>query len=211
MNAFNWFLEGGPVLWLILVLGLAATVVFFERMLHLRRAAIDYRDFLKGVCNVLDRGNQDEAVQLCEEAPGPAPALIRAAILHRHEPRHVLAEAVGHVGRVEIARMERRVGVIATIGQIAPVLGLVGTVFGIIETVLVLRDQTPLVYAASVSDGLLRALVTTAAGLIVAVPCYIMHNLLIVQIDRMVLDMEAVDTEITAFLTARAGAGGKHP
>ena len=206
MHNLNWFIEGGPVLWVILLCGLAAVATFLERMLHLRRAAINPRDFLHGVCNVLDKGNDDEAVQICEEAPGPIPALIRAAILHRHEPRHVLSEAVGNIGRAEIARMERRVAVVATIGQIAPLLGLIGTVFGIIETVMVLRDQTPLIYSTSVTEGLLRALISTAAGLIVAVPCYIMHNLLIVQIDRMVLDMEAAETEITAYLTARHSA-----
>ena len=197
------------MLWLILICGLVAVGVFLERMLHLRRAAINHRDFLQGVRNVLDRGNPDEAVQICEEAPGPVPALIRVAILHRHEPRPVLVEAIGNVGRAEIARMERRVAVVATIGQIAPLLGLLGTVFGILETVLVLRDQQPLIYAVQVTDGLLRALITTAAGLIVAVPCFIMHNLLIVQIDRMVLDMEAAETEIVAYLMARHSAERK--
>lgn len=206
MTNFNWFLAGGPVLWIILACGLAALAIFLVRMLHLRRAAINPRDFIQGVCNVLDKGNADEAIQICEEAPGPVPALIRAAILHRHEPRHVLVEAVGNVGRAEIARMERRIAVVATIGQVAPLLGLIGTVFGIIETVLVLREQTPLVDATSVTDGVLRAAIATAAGLIVAVPCYIMHNLLLVQIDRMVLDMEATETEFTAYLTAQQQA-----
>ena len=190
------------MLWLILLCGVVAVLVFLERMLHLRRAAISHRDFLQGVRNVLDRGNSDEAIQICEEAPGPVPALIRAAILHRQEPRHVLAEAIGNVGRAEIARMERRVAVVATIGQIVPLLGLLGTVFGILETVLVLRDQQPLISTVHVTNGLLHALIATAAGLIVAVPCFIMHNLLIVQIDRMVLDMEAAETEITAYLLA---------
>ena len=209
MNLFTWFTQGGPLLWIILACGLGAVGVFLERMLHLRRAAIGHRDFLQGVRNVLDRGNPDEAVQICEEAPGPVPALIRTAILHRHEPRHMLAEAVGNVGRAEIARMERRVAVVATIGQIAPLLGLLGTVFGILETVVVLRDQQPLIDAVRVTDGLLRALITTAAGLIVAVPCFVMHNLLLVQIDRMVLDMEAAETEITAYLTSRHNAEKK--
>ena len=209
MNVFKWLALGGPMLWIIGVCGVVAILVFLERMLHLRRAAISHRDFLQGVRNVLDRGNADEAIQICEEAPGPVPALIRAAILHRHEPRHVLAEAIGNIGRAEIARMERRVAVVATIGQITPLLGLLGTVFGIIETVLVLRDQQPLISTVHVTNGLLQALIATAAGLIVAVPCFVMHNLLIVQIDRMVLDMEAAETEITADLMARQHAEKK--
>lgn len=208
MNNFNWFLDAGPMLWIILACGLVAVGCFLERLLHLRRAAVDSRDFLRGVCNVLDKGNDDEAVQLCEEAPGPVPALIRAAILHRHEPRHVLNEAVGNVGRAEIARMERRVAVVATVGQIAPLLGLLGTVLGLIQTVYILRDQAPMVDSVSVTDGVLRALIATAAGLTVSVPCHLMHNLLLVQIDRIVLDMEAAETEIAAHLVARPAERG---
>jgi biopolymer transport protein ExbB len=210
MNIIYWLGVGGPLLWIIAACGVGALAVYLERALHLRRAAINHRDFLQGVRNVLDKGNADEAVQICEEAPGPVPALGRAAILHRHEPRHVLAEAIGNVGRAEIARMERRVAVIATIGQIAPLLGLLGTIFGFIETVVALRDQTPLIYAASVTDGVLRALVNAAAGLLVAAPCYVMHHSLLLQIDRMALDMEAAEIEITAYLTARQGAEKKH-
>ena len=74
-----------------------------------------------------------------------------------------------------------------------------------------LHDQTPLIDAPSVTLGVLRALIAAGAGLIVAVPCYLMHNILLVQIDRMVLDMEAADTEITAYLTAQHGAAKGPP
>ena len=76
---------------------------------------------------------------------------------------------------------------------------------------MVLRDQQPLIDAVRVTDGLLRALITTAAGLIVAVPCFVMHNLLLVQIDRLVLDMESAETEIIAHLTSRHVAEKKSP
>ena len=62
----NMMHQGGPVFWLIIGLGIAAVVVFFERLLHLRRAQIDYNDFLKGVCNVLENGHIDEAMMICE-------------------------------------------------------------------------------------------------------------------------------------------------
>lgn len=205
----NLFAQGGPVLWIIIGCGGAAGFVFFERMLHLRRAGIDPGDFLKGIRNVLVKGNAGEAVTICEETPGPVAALVRAAILHRHEPRHTIREAVDTTGRAEISRMERRLAVLATISQITPLLGLLGTIFGILETVLVLHAQVPLVDATAVTGGLLRALITTAAGLIVAIPCYGMYTLLVVRIDRMVLDMETAAGEIVAFLTAAAPGDNK--
>jgi len=201
----NLLAQGGPVCWLIGCCGAAALGVFFERLLHLRRAGIDPDDFLKGIRNVLAKGNAGEAIAICEETPGPVAALVRAAILHRHEPRHTIREAVDTTGRAEISRMERRLATLATISQVAPLLGLLGTIFGIIETVLVMHEQAPLVSATAVTGGLLRALIATAAGLMVAIPCYGMYNLLVVRIDRLVFDMETAAGEIVAFLTAASG------
>ena len=198
------FAEGGVVLWVILALGAGEVLVFFERLLHMRRAAINPADFLKGVRTILGRGNIGEAVAICEDTPGPVAALVRTAIEHRHEAQRQIREAVDGTGRAELVRLERRIGTVATITYTAPLLGLLGTVLGIIETVLVLHTQVPLVDASQVTGGLLQALTTTAAGLLVAAPGYAMYNLLVARIDRIALDMEAAATEIVAFLTTPA-------
>jgi biopolymer transport protein ExbB len=203
MHGSNWLSEGGPVIWIILFCGAMALAVFAERLFHLRRAHIQYRDFLKGVFNNLDRDHVNEAVMICEETPGPVASLLRTAILNRHEPRETIGEALDHVGRAEISRLERRLVVLATLAQVTPLLGLLGTFLGLIETVLTLREQAPLVQSADITDGLLRALIASAAGLMVAIPCYGMFNLLVVRIDRIVLDMEQASSEILAFVTAR--------
>jgi biopolymer transport protein ExbB len=195
--------DGGVVLWVILVLGAGEALVFFERLLHMRRAAIDYPDFLKGIRTILGRGNDSEAVAICEDTPGPVAALVRTAIQHRHESRHAIREAVDGTGRAELSRLERRIGTVVTITYTAPLLGLLGTILGIIETVLAMHKQVPLVDA---SQGLLQALITTAAGLLVAAPGYAMYHLLVDRIDRITLDMEAAATEIVAFLTAPGDA-----
>ncbi len=203
----NGLVEGGLVLWVIVALGVGTVLVFFERLLHMRRAAIDYADFLKGIGTILSRGNDSEAVAICEDTPGPVAALVRTAIQHRHETRHAIREAVDGTGRAELIRLERRIGTVATITYLAPLLGLLGTVLGIIETVLVMHTQVPLVDASHVTGGLLRALITTAAGLLVAVPGYAMYNLLVARIDRIALDMESAATEIVAFLTSSRTSG----
>lgn len=192
--------EGGPVFWGVVCLGFAAVGVFLERLLHLRRARIRYEDFLAGVFNILAKGNIREALALCDEAPGPVVHLMRTAIKHRDEPLELLRHVLDNAGHAEISRMERRLGVLATIVQIAPLLGLLGSLLGVLETVLVLRQQAPLVQSTDVTGGLVRALIASIAGLMVAIPSYGMFNLLVIRIDRIVLDMEQASSDILSFM-----------
>ncbi len=193
--------QGGVVFWLIVALGCAAVVVFFERLLHLRRAQIDYGDFLKGVCNVLEKGNVDEAMMICEETPGPVAAVVLTAVRHRQGSLEAIREAVDNTGRAEISRLERRLSSLAITCQIAPLLGLLGTMLGVIQVVQAVNEQAPIVQSTQLTAGLMQAAVTTAAGLLVAVPCHAMYALLMVRIERIVLDMEASASEIVAYLT----------
>jgi len=194
-------LQGGPVFWVIAGLGVVAVGIFFNRLLHLRRAQIDYGDFLKGVCNVLENGNVDEAMMLCEETPGPVAAVTLTAIRHRQCARETLREAVENTGRSEMSRLERRLASLAIICQIAPLLGLLGTVLGVIRVVMVFNEQAPVVQSADLTAGIMQALVATAAGLLVAIPCHVMYMMLMVWIERIVLEMEACASEIVAYLT----------
>jgi len=191
---------GGPVTWLIVASGIVALGVFVERALHLHRSRIRAEDFLKGIFNILRRGNAAEAVTICEETPGPVAYVVKTAILHRQDSREDMQRSVTEAGVGEISRMERRLVVVATVAQVAPLMGLLGTVLGLIEYAMVLQHQIVLIQAADVVGGLLQAMVATAAGLLVAIPCYVAFNLLVIKIDRIVLDMERAASEIQAFL-----------
>jgi len=182
-----------------------AFVVFVERALHLHRARIRAEDFLKGIFNILRRSNMKEALTICEETPGPVAYLAKTAILQRNEKPEVLRARLEDASVDEVSRMERRLVAIATVAQVAPLLGLLGTVLGMVESLLVMQAQAPLIQSADVLRGAMGALVTTAAGLTVAIPCYVAFNLLVVKIDRIVLDMDRATWEIVAFLT------GSHP
>ena len=192
--------QGGPVFWLIVALGIASVIVFFERLLHLRRAQIDYNDFLKGVCNVLENGHIDEAMMICEETPGPVAAVTLTAIRHRQSSHEALREAVDNTGRAEMSRLERRLASLAVTCQIAPLLGLLGTLLGVIRIVQTMNAQAPVVQSTDLTAGLMQALVATVAGLLVAVPCHVMYTMLMVRIERIVLDMEACASEIVAYI-----------
>jgi biopolymer transport protein ExbB len=200
---------GGAVGWIIVGAGALAFGVFVERSFHLHRARIKAEDFVKGVMTVLQRGNVNEALAICEDTPGPVANLARTAILHRHDPCEALRAALEETSAAEASRMQRRLVVVATVAQLAPLLGLLGTVLGMIETVIALQTQGELVHTASVMGGLLKALVTTAAGLTVAIPCYAAFNLLVLKIDRIALDMQRAASELLAAVAQPAPANGQ--
>lgn len=211
----EWIQQGGPMMWVIIVCGLIALVVFVERSLHLHRARILADDFLKGIFNVVGRENITEAVTICDETPGPVAYVVKTAILHRNEDREAVREAMMEAGRAEISRMERRLVVVSLAGQIAPLLGLLGTILGMLHSLVAMEGQVPLIQSVNVLSGLREALLTTAAGLSVAIPCYVGFNFLVVKIDRIVVDMERAASETLAFLgryrAQAAGAGsGEH-
>ena len=202
MNLLRWLEMGGPVAWIIVFCFLLALGVFFERMFHLRRAQIAFLYFLKGVFNVLRRGHVQEAISLCSDTPGPIARLALSAIEHRADSREQLEAELTRVGHQEISRMERRRSVLSVIAQLAPLMGLLGTFFGILRTVTVLRSQSPLVQVGNMTDGLVQACVTSIFGLLVALPVHTMFTLLVVRIDRIVLQMEEAASQITAFFTS---------
>jgi biopolymer transport protein ExbB len=193
--------QGGTVLWVTMLCGVVALGVFIERSLSLHRARIRWEDFLNGILNIMRRRNVAEALAICDETPGPVARVVRAAILHREDRKEQIETAVRNESLVEISRMERRLVVVATVAQIAPLLGLLGTVLGMVDCLLTIQREAPLVQVADVSGGLMRALITTAGGLMVAIPCYAAFNLLLIKIDRLVLDMEQAGAEMVAFVT----------
>ena len=195
------FHKGGPVFLIICLAGLAALAIFLERIVRLRQARIRYEDFLNGVFNILEKGKIREAAALCDDSPGPVVKLMRAAILHRDEPREALRQILDNTGRAEISRMERRLAALSTITQATPLLGLLGSLLGVLGTVQTMRGELPLVQTLDVTEGLVRALVTSIGGLAVAIPAFVMYNILVVRIDRIVLDMEQASGDILAFMS----------
>lgn len=195
-------ISGGPVFWMLLVLAVVAVIIFFDRLLDFRRSQGDFQDFLKGVINVLDSGNDAEALSICEESSTPLSNIVSTAIRHRDGSARVLREAVDSQGRAEIGRLERRIASLSIIAQIAPLLGLLGTLIGFIRTVLVLNGKD-IVSRADLMNGAMEALVTAALGLGVMIPVLIMYGSLRVRLDRIVVELEAAATQIIGYISSR--------
>lgn len=197
-----WTMLGGPVFWVLALLAVASVFVFFSRLLDLRRAQIDYRDFIRGVANVLEQDNPDEALAICDETSAPVARVVGAAVRHRAGSARVLRETVDTAGRAEVARLERRLAMLAIIAQVAPLLGLLGTILGMTRVMLAVNSEA-LVSRADLLGGAMQSLVAAAGGLVVAVSVQVMYGMLHVRLDRLVVELEAAASEILGILAVR--------
>ncbi len=190
-----------PMVWVLLLASAVAMAVFLERVLHYHRAQINSTEFLSGVRNVVRRDNIVEAISICEATPGPVARLVKTAILNRDRGREMVREAVEDAGLIEVPRLEEKLNLLATIAQIAPLLGLLGTVFGFIRVFSELQKAGLTANASQLAGGIWEALISTAVGLAVAIPCYAAYNYLVSRVNAIVLDMEKAATDIVGILT----------
>src|SRR5258708_3239920 len=166
----DFFYEGGPMLWVLLVASAVAISVFIERVLHCHRAQINSAEFLNGVRTGLKRDNVVEALSICDATPGPVARLVKTAILNRDHGRERVRESLEEAGLAEVPRLEEKLSLLATIAQIAPLLGLLGTVLGFIKIFGELNAAGLNANVQMLSKGVWEALICTAAGLAVGNP-----------------------------------------
>src|SRR6266404_673470 len=199
--------DGGPMAWLLLMMSAVVIVVFIERLLHYHRAQINSTEFLNGVRTVLKRDNVVEALSICDATPGPVARLVKTAILNRDRGRERVREALEEAGLSEVPRLEEKLNLLATMAQLAPLLGLLGTMLGFIKTFMLMQRQGLHAHVGLLSTGISQALVCAAAGLAVAIPAHAGYNYLVSRVNSIVLDMERAATEIVNIV----GEGGRVP
>lgn len=197
----TFLINGGPVIWLILIAAAAAIVIVIERVLHCHRAQINSIEFLNGVRNVLKRDNVVEALSICDATPGPVPRLVKTAILNRDRGRDRVREAVEEAGLTEVPLLEERLNLLATIGQIAPLLGLLGTILGFIDVFKGIGKEGQYSTMQQLSSGIWEALICAAAGIAVAIIVHAAYNYLVNRVNKIILDMERVAGEIVNIVT----------
>ncbi|HEY3931507.1 MAG TPA: MotA/TolQ/ExbB proton channel family protein [Verrucomicrobiae bacterium] len=193
--------NGGPVIWLILIAAAIAIAVFIERALHCHRAQINSVEFLNGVRNVLKRDNVVEAISICDATPGPVARLVKTAILNRDKGRERVREAVEESGLTEVPLLEEKLNLLATIAQIAPLLGLLGTIVGLMEIFSQVQEAGLYAHIGQLSHGIWRALICAAAGIAVAIFAHAGYNYLVSRVNKIVLDMERASGEIVNIVT----------
>ncbi len=193
-------IQGGPVSWIIFVLAFISFFIIFERAFHLHRAQIDVREFLRGVINVLRRGNVLEAISICDDTPGPVAHVIRSAITRCDRSRDQMERSVEETCLSEIPRLERNMKPLIAIAHLAPLLGLLGTVIGMITLFQNMEASGSFIETKQLAEGIWQGLLTTALGLVVGIIAYGFYQYFVSKIERILLDMEKASAEIIYFL-----------
>jgi biopolymer transport protein ExbB len=192
------FREGGPMLGVILALGLLFLILFIERTLYLHRGQIRSTAFIHGIKNILAKRRLVEAITVCEETPGPVAAVVKAALLHADDDADAMRFYVQEAAVVELPALERRLGAIAAIAQVAPLAGLLGTILGFITTFRAfLQDYMA---ASALAHGMWQALLGAAAGLMLAIAAHLGYHFLQGRVRAIVRDMEWAGNEIMRYL-----------
>ncbi|MBP9733804.1 MAG: MotA/TolQ/ExbB proton channel family protein, partial [Candidatus Omnitrophica bacterium] len=198
--------KGGPIMWPILACSFVAFAIVIERALYLRRVTIDTRKFSEQISRSIKRNRVMDAVDLCEKTPGPVAHIVKEGILKHDRTRAEIREAIEDAALHEVPMLEKRLPVLATIAHISPLLGLLGTVTGMVEAFRVIQEKSSAVAPVNPGDlagGIWEALLTTVFGLCVAIPTFVAYNYLTSRVDGLVLDMEKSASDLINTLSEK--------
>jgi len=200
------FQKGGPVMYFILLCSLIAAVIIIERLIYFRRIRVDEDALLARLKAALGQGHTEEALALCEAHPSPITNLMRVGIENRRQPKQVIRESILDAAGLEVPRLERFLSTLSTVGNLATLLGLLGTVTGNIKSFGVIGQLGVVGDPGLLARGIAEALLTTAFGLIVAIPVIFFYNFLVTRVNTMITRLESRVNQLVTLLEGSKNA-----
>lgn len=189
------------ILFVIAICSVAAMTVFIERWLHLRRSEIDTNALILSLRDSIRTGNIIEAMQTCEQMGGPVASILRAGLAKHDRDQAQIENAMEIRGLIEVASLEKNAKILQIIAHVAPLVGLLGTVLGFIQAFGEMRLSGLVDISASrIGEAMEYALVSTAAGLVVAIPAILAYNYIVTRIEGFVLEIQTTTAEISDLL-----------
>jgi len=201
---WEFIVKGGPIMGLIILCSIMAFAVFLERMWYLRAAKIDTKKFMQEIANKVKNNKVMQALDMCNITKGPIARILKSGIIKYDKSRQDIKESIEDAGIHEVPLLEKNLSVLATIAHISPLLGLLGTVVGMLKSFQVIEQKAMSMVPVNPGDlagGIWEALITTVAGLSVAIPVYVAYNYLVSRVGNFVLDMEKSATELVNLLS----------
>jgi biopolymer transport protein ExbB len=200
MKYLSMLQQGGPVLALIALCALIAAFIFIWKWFEFYRAQMDVNEIVTGLTNVLRRDGMIEAITLCDNSPGPVPRVLSSAI-RAYKEGDDIRDSLATQTLIEVPRLESRLNILATLAYVTPLLGLLGTVLGLVDSfqTITANSDAAITTLPELSKGVYKALLCTAAGLSVAIPCHIAYNYLVSRVQDFCTDMEKASAEIMYF------------
>lgn len=192
--------KGGPIMWLVLLCSVIALGIFLERLFFFHRASTPVSDLIRGLANILRKGNFGEALQECAATPGPVARVAHAIILRHELPRSELRDVATEAGQLEVPRLERNLPFLAAIAYTTPLLGLLGTLIGLLQAFELIAAQGGNITTTDIAAGVYGSLLAAAAALVVAIPAFLAHSYLSARVNDFLRDMERAGIELLAVL-----------
>lgn len=200
----SWLSDCNIVLIIIFLCSIVAIAVFFERLLYLKKIDIDTATLIIQLRQAIEEGNIVEAIAVCDTASGVVSNIVKAGLCKHDRPREQIENAMQMRGLIEIAKMEKHARLLSIIAHVSPLIGLLGTVLGFIKAFSEMRLSSLVeISATHIGAAMEYALVTTAAGLVVAIPAVIGYNYIVSRIEAMIIDIQATSSEVVDLLAYR--------
>ncbi len=199
LSIINLIKEGGLggqiIIGLLMVLLIVALWIYYERLLAIKSASKVDENFMNQIKDHVTEGNIEAASLLCSQTKSPVSALIAKGISRIGKPLEDIHTAIENAGRLEIYKLEKNVSVLATISGVAPMIGFLGTVIGMIISIFEIANSGGNIDIKTLAGGLYTAMTTTVAGLVVGIVAYMAYNHLVVKTDKIIYKMEANSLE----------------
>lgn len=202
-NLKDILIDGGPTMVPIAICSVFALSIVITKLIYFSKISTNTQRLKTEVFGLLQENHYKEAVQLCDEDPSPVSKILKGGIMKSGGTREEIKEAMEDVSLFEIPLLEKRFTALATIAHIAPLLGLLGTVLGMTASFNTIQARAASMNPVTPGDlagGIGEALLTTVAGLVVAIPTYVAYNYLMSRVNGFVREMEHAATELLNFL-----------
>lgn len=199
LSLFELLTKGGWVMIPLAILALLALIIFFERYLTIRKANRDESQLSMQVKSSIKTGNLDTAIAICKSSNTPLGRMLQKGLLRIGRPIKDIEGAIENVGRLEVSKLETNIGILGVIAGIAPMLGFVGTIIGVI-TIFHDVSVKGVIEIGTISGGLYVKMISSASGLIIGIIAYILYNILTAMVDKVVLKMETDSIEFIDLL-----------
>jgi biopolymer transport protein ExbB len=200
MRLLDLYLKGGLIMHLITISLIVMIYVTIEKILVIKRARANVRDFIASIKGLIRTGNVPEIIDYCNSHNTPISSIFKQGLLKLGYGDERVREAIEMAGRSEVFMLEKRLSILATIAGIAPLLGFLGTVTGMINAFMTIQSLGGIVSPSDLAGGIWEALLTTAYGLIVGIPAYGLYNYFVTKINRLVHEIENATFEFIDIL-----------
>jgi len=195
LSVWELILKGGWIMVPLALFSVIAVYIFIERFMIITRATKEDNNFMNNIRDFIHDGKIDSAIALCKSTKGPLPRMIEKGLTRLGKPLNDINAAIENVGKLEVSRLEKNIATLATVAGSAPMIGFLGTVMGMVKAFYDMSMAGNNVDIALLSTGIYQAMITTIAGLIVGIIGYILHNILVARIEKVVFLLEARATE----------------